>query len=115
MITFSGKFYNGSYIYDKDMEALRQTILTELNTLRGDRPYLPDYGSSISSYSFSLINQSLINRVFNEIKRVVENGGMTIKGYSYELDQRQIKYRFTVMQGANKYDLDFTYNSGVVS
>lgn len=116
MISFSGRYYNGSFIYDKDMEVIRQSLLIEMNTLKGYRPYLPDYGTSISSYEFSLNNQSLISRVFNEMKRVIENhDNIVVNDYSYEIDSRSIKYQFIVKMNSNKYVLNFTYSSGVVS
>jgi hypothetical protein len=57
----------------KDVEAVKQSVLNILRTRRGERPFMPSFGSNIDSYLFEPIDSTTKAMIEEEIIFAIRN------------------------------------------
>lgn len=55
-----------------NIEAVKVSIKNILGTYRGERIFLPQFGSSLGDLLFEPVNRSVVNRLANDLKENIE-------------------------------------------
>jgi len=68
--------------------AVRRSLSNLINTTKGSRPFLPDYGSSVKNYLFSRNGAFTLYELKNSLKRDIEK-------YEQRISLRDIKIDYS--------------------
>jgi len=98
---------NGFYfkLNDNDKEAIRADLLHLLLTNKGERLYLPDFGSDLRKYIFepndNITHEDIRNNLNETIKRYIPN--LVVNDISFRNDEIQeliiVELKYTVTDG----------------
>ena len=98
---------NGFYfkLKDNDKEAIRADLLHLLLTNKGERLYLPDFGSDLRKYIFepndNITHEDIRNNLNETIKRYIPN--LVVNDISFRNDEIQeliiVELKYTVTDG----------------
>lgn len=70
----------------KDAEAVKQSVINILSTNRGERPFMPNFGSNIRGYLFENVDAVTISLIEEEIRSTLANYEPRVKVLSVDVD-----------------------------
>jgi phage baseplate assembly protein W len=92
--------------------AVRRSLSNLINTTKGSRPFMPDYGSSVKNYLFSRNGAFTLYELKNSLKRDIEKYEKRISlrdiKISYSDDGFDIKLEYVIKNAAGIASLQTT-------
>ena len=92
--------------------AVRRSLSNLINTTKGSRPFMPDYGSSVKNYLFSRNGVFTLYELKNSLKRDIEKYEKRISlrdiKISYSDDGFDIKLEYVIKNAAGIASLQTT-------
>lgn len=91
-------------------DSIKQSIYMIINTARGSRPFMPDYGSRIKGFLFEPFDESTAKRIGNELQESILNHEPRIEiiNINVNMDWQNTKYDISVayrLTNTQKLDL----------
>ncbi len=81
-------------------DSIKQSLLMIVNTSRGSRPFLPQYGARIKAFLFEPFDNTTAQRLGNEIEETLKN---------YETRIQILSINVSMIQKTTSYDVAVVY------